>query len=161
MSISDQIVVMREGVLMQQGAPQEVYDNPQNLFVAKFLGTPPINIFDGRVEKGFLFLGDQKALAVPGAPDGKVLVGIRPEGFEPDEKGPVICGLSRVEVLGRDTSMVCTHAACQKDSLRAIVPSAGEISAAADSVRFALRPEKVFLFHCQSQHRIPFDRAAV
>lgn len=161
MSISDRIVVMREGVLMQQGAPQEVYDNPENLFVAKFLGTPPINVFDGRVEGGFLFLGDQKALAVPGAPDGKVLVGIRPEGFEPDKDGPVVCGLSRVEVLGRDTSMVCTHPACQKDSLRAIIRSAGEVSAVAGSVRFALRPEKVFLFDCQSECRIPFGQAAV
>jgi multiple sugar transport system ATP-binding protein len=161
MSISDKIVVMRDGVLMQQGAPQEVYDNPENLFVAKFLGTPPINVFDGRVEKGFLFLGDQKALPVPGAPDGDVLVGIRPEGFEPRQDGPVTCGLSRVEVLGRDTSIVCTHPACQKDSLRAIIPSAGQVDAASGSVRFALRPEKVFLFDSQTQRRIPFGSAAV
>ncbi len=49
MSISDRIVVMRDGVVQQIGKPQEVYDNPVNLFVAKFLGTPPINVFDGRV----------------------------------------------------------------------------------------------------------------
>ena len=48
-SISDRIVVMRNGLLMQQGAPQQVYDDPQNLFVAKFLGTPPINVFEGEV----------------------------------------------------------------------------------------------------------------
>ena len=45
MSISDLIVVMRDGLVQQIGKPQEVYDNPANLFVAKFLGTPPINIF--------------------------------------------------------------------------------------------------------------------
>ncbi|MBO5756349.1 MAG: ABC transporter ATP-binding protein, partial [Clostridia bacterium] len=50
MSISDMIVVMKLGVVQQIGAPQEVYDDPANLFVAKFLGTPPINVFKGRVQ---------------------------------------------------------------------------------------------------------------
>ena len=89
MSISDRIVVMRNGLLMQQGAPQQVYDDPQNLFVAKFLGTPPINVFEGEVKGGVLQLGGQPAMDVPGAPDGKVFVGIRPEGFEPDPAGAV------------------------------------------------------------------------
>ena len=50
MSISDMIVVMKLGVVQQIGKPQEVYDDPTNLFVAKFLGTPPINVFDGQAE---------------------------------------------------------------------------------------------------------------
>ena len=56
MSISDLIVVMKLGIVQQIGQPQEVYDNPVNLFVAKFLGTPPINVFEGRVEGGKLYL---------------------------------------------------------------------------------------------------------
>ena len=71
--------------------------------------------------KGRLLLAGQDVLAVPGAPDGIVWVGIRPEGFTPDPNGPVVCGLSRVEVLGRDVSIVCTHPACVTDTLRAIV----------------------------------------
>ena len=47
MSISDEIVVMKDGVVQQIGRPQEVYDSPVNLFVAKFLGTPPIHVFRG------------------------------------------------------------------------------------------------------------------
>ena len=58
MSISDLIVVMKAGVIQQIGKPQEVYDDPANLFVAKFLGTPPINVFEGRIAGGKLFLGD-------------------------------------------------------------------------------------------------------
>jgi multiple sugar transport system ATP-binding protein len=50
MSISDEIVLMELGIKQQVGEPQEVYDKPDNLFVAKFLGTPPINLFDGRIE---------------------------------------------------------------------------------------------------------------
>lgn len=160
MSISDKIVVMRDGVLMQQGAPQQVYDDPQNLFVAKFLGTPPINVFEGEVKGGVLQLGGQPAMDVPGAPDGKVFVGIRPEGFEPDPAGAVTCGLDRVEVLGRDTSMVCTHPACQAASLRAIVPSGQEADPRSATVRFRLRPEKVFLFHRETEERVPFDTTA-
>ena len=65
MSISDRIVVMKDGVLMQQGAPQEVYDDPQSLFVAKFLGTPPINVFEGTVKAGRLHLAGQAVLEAP------------------------------------------------------------------------------------------------
>lgn len=156
MSISDFIVVMKDGVLMQQGAPQQVYDDPANLFVAKFLGTPPINVFAGEVKGGMLYLAGQKALAVPGAPDGEVWAGIRPEGFVPDPAGPVACGLSRVEVLGRDASIVCTHPACQGDTLRVILRSEHEVDGAQGSVRFALRPEKTFLFDRSSEQRLRF-----
>ena len=54
MSISDMIVVMSAGVVQQIGQPQTVYDDPVNLFVAKFLGTPPINVFNGQVKGGRL-----------------------------------------------------------------------------------------------------------
>ena len=57
MSISDMIVVMKLGLVQQIGKPQEVYDDPANLFVAKFLGTPPINVFEGHVQNGTLYLG--------------------------------------------------------------------------------------------------------
>ena len=56
MSISDLIVVMKDGILQQIGRPQEVYDEPVNMFVAKFLGTPQINMFDGRVSGGALYI---------------------------------------------------------------------------------------------------------
>ena len=161
MSISDRIVVMKEGVLMQEGAPQQVYDDPANLFVAKFLGTPPINVFEGEVKGGMLLLAGQKALAVPGAPDGKVWAGVRPEGFVPAADGPVVCDLSRVEVLGRDVSIVCGHPACQAGTLRAILRSEHEVDPAAAAVRFALRPDKTFLFDRETEVRIPFDAAPV
>ena len=157
MSISDRIVVMKEGVLMQQGAPQQVYDDPANLFVAKFLGTPPINVFEGEVQNGVLSLAGQKVLSVPGAPDGKVWAGVRPEGFVPAADGPMVCGLSRVEVLGRDVSIVCGHPACPAGTLRAILRSEHEVDPAAKTVRFALRPEKTFLFDRETEVRIPFS----
>ena len=59
MSISDMIVVMKLGVVQQVGKPQEIYDDPQNLFVAKFLGTPPINVFKGYVKDEKLYIGGE------------------------------------------------------------------------------------------------------
>ena len=97
MSISDCIVVMKAGVIHQIGKPQQVYDDPVNLFVAKFLGTPPINVFDGEVRGGTLYLGEDAVMQLRGAADGKVTVGIRPEGFVPDPEGTLKCGLLNVE----------------------------------------------------------------
>ena len=160
MSISDLIDVMKNGVLMQQGAPQQVYDDPANLFVAKFLGTPPINVFEGEVRGETLYLAGQPALRVPGAADQSVWAGVRPEGFLPREDGPVECALNRMEVLGRDVSIVCSHPACQAGTLRAIIGSMHDVDPSRGAVRFALRPDKVFLFrHDGSELRIPFHAA--
>ncbi len=159
MSISDRIVVMRAGVLMQQGVPQQVYDDPANLFVAKFLGTPPINVFAASVRGERLFLGESPVLEVPGAADQEVWAGIRPEGLVPQADGPMACQLHRVEAMGRDVSIVCRHPACQADTLRAMIGSVHQVDPASAEVRFALRPEKVFLFNKEDETRIPFAAA--
>ena len=157
MSISDMIVVMKAGILQQIGAPQEVYDNPLNLFVATFLGTPPINVFDGEVKNGKLYLGDQAVLSVKGVSDQKVAVGIRPEGFILDENGPMEVQLKRVEVMGRDTSVVTTHPASRNVQIRSIIPARNKVNKEAPTVRFSLMPDKVFLFKADTEMRIPVD----
>ncbi len=156
MSISDLIVVMNAGVVQQIDRPQTVYDEPINQFVAQFLGTPPINLFSGRVRDGRLYLGEQCVLVVPGAEDGEVNVGIRPEGFVLDPEGPLGCELLAVEVMGRDTSVVFDHGARASSSLRAIIPSEERMHAGERSVRFSLKPSKVYLFDKVSGARIRF-----
>ncbi len=157
MSISDRIVVMKAGVLQQIGKPQDVYDNPVNLFVAKFLGTPPINVFDGAVRGGKLYIGDNAVLDVNGAADRDVWVGIRPEGFVLREDGPFVCGFDRVEVMGRDISIVSTNAHSANPTVRSIISAENRVDTSAKTVRFALKPAKVFLFDRDSEVRIPFD----
>ena len=159
MSISDRIVVMKEGVVQQTGKPQDVYDSPANLFVAKFLGTPPINVFGGKVKDGMLYLGEDAVLDASGVADQEVTVGIRPEGFVPDEDGPMHCGLSRVEVMGRDVSIVAVHPALESESgiLRAIISAEAMTEPGASSVRFSLKPNKVFLFDRAAGERIFFS----
>ena len=156
MSISDMIVVMKLGVLQQIGRPQEVYDNPQNLFVAKFLGTPPINVFNGQVANGKLYLGENAVLDVPGVGDQNVIVGIRPEGFEVDQTGTLECQLTNLEVMGRDVSVVSTHVASQNPLVRSIVDADNKIDLSAQTIRFSLKPHKVFLFNAETEERIYF-----
>ena len=151
MSISDEIVVMKEGVVQQTGRPQAVYDDPANLFVAKFLGTPPINLFDGRIENQWLYIGQDRVLPAAGLPEGNVTVGIRPEGFLPETDGPFACKLNRVEIMGRDVSIVCENGACEAGTLRAIIQSDGTEQSHPDIVRFRLKPGKVLLFGADGQ----------
>lgn len=174
MSISDMIVVMKDGVVQQIGKPQEVYDSPENLFVAKFLGTPPINLFEGWVRDKQLYIGEDAVLELKGIENGEVIVGIRPEGFILQEDGPLCCTLSGVEVMGRDISVVSQNKASLNQTIRAIVGAehlnkigreyAGEESLKGESasdaetkVRFALNPHKVFLFSKETEKRIDFE----
>ena len=154
MSISDVIVVMKLGVVQQIGKPQEVYDNPTNLFVAKFLGTPPINVFDGEVINETLHIGGAPVLAAPGIRDGAVHVGIRPEGFVLDDNGPLTCSISNIEVMGRDVSIVSTHPASQNPVVRSIISSDIVVNASAGEVRYSLKPHKVFIFDKETEHRL-------
>ena len=156
MSISDMIVVMKLGVVQQIGAPQEVYDDPANLFVAKFLGTPPLNVFKGRVENGKLMLGENAVLDVPGVENREVFVGIRPEGFVPEENGPFVCDLKNVEVMGRDMSVVCEHASSANPLVRAIINSDSKVDFSKATISYSLKPHKVFLFDAETENRIRF-----
>ena len=156
MSISDLIVVMRDGVVQQIGKPQAVYDSPVNLFVSKFLGTPPINVFDGEVKDGQLYIGEEAVLAVPGVANQSVTAAIRPEGFTLSETGALSCDLSRVEVMGRDISVVSTHPKSQNVTIRSIISAENAVNTASQKVRFDLKPNKVFLFQKESGARIVF-----
>ena len=154
MSISDMIVVMRDGVIQQVGKPQDVYDNPTNLFVAKFLGTPPINVFEGEVKGGKLYIGDEAVLDVADVADQPVTVGIRPEGFIPSEDGAMTCNLTNLEIMGRDASVVATHPASCNPTVRSIVDGDCKIDTSSATVRYNLKPHKVFLFSKLDEKRI-------
>ena len=157
MSISDVIVVMKKGVVQQVDQPQKVYDDPANLFVAKFLGTPPINVLNGEVKGGMLYIGEDAVMPVPKAPEGKVTVGIRPEGFVLDEKGPFCCRLSGVEVMGRDVSVLATHEASANPVVRAIISAESKLDEQAETICYSLKPRKLFLFHPETEERIRYE----
>lgn len=160
MSICDQIAVMKDGVLQQLGKPQEVYDHPVNLFVAKFLGNPPINLFRGTVKNQTLFIGKDAVMTVAGVTDQDVSVGIRPEGLLFDKNGPLFCHLNRIEVMGRDISIVASHPGCENAAIRAITSSQILPHPSAETVTFSLKPEKVHLFDTETGVQIPFSSSS-
>ena len=147
MSISDMIVVMKKGVVQQIDAPQVVYDSPVNLFVAKFLGTPPINVFEGNIKDGYLYIGEDKIMSCPNVSDQAVSVGIRPEGFIIDENGPLHCELQNVEVMGRDVSIVSKnpHQAVS-ETIRSIVDADNLKKGLNGNISFSIKPNKIFIF---------------
>jgi multiple sugar transport system ATP-binding protein len=94
MTLADRIVVMHDGVVEQIGAPLELYDRPQNLFVAGFIGSPAMNFLNGtiRANGALTFEGANGVrlplAAVPAGSDGRpVIYGIRPEHFVISEDG--------------------------------------------------------------------------
>ena len=157
MSISDMIVVMKLGVVQQIGKPQEVYDDPTNLFVAKFLGTPPINVLEGKVQGGKVIIGEDEVLEITGVADQEVYIGIRPEGFELDDNGTLHCQLSNVEVMGRDVSVVSTHPASLNPQIRSIIDADNKIDMGNKTVTYRVKPHKFFLFNKQTEERIRYE----
>jgi multiple sugar transport system ATP-binding protein len=132
MSISDTIVVMKLGVIQQIDEPQKVYDEPANLFVAKFLGSPAINVFDGEIKGGKLLLNGKaidedaaykKANEQTGEKDRKVKIAVRPESFEYPKKGGTIpVDVSSIEHIGRDIT-VNGYVNGQENHIKVIIPS--------------------------------------
>ena len=158
MSISDMIVVMKLGVVQQVGKPQDIYDDPINLFVAKFLGTPPINVCAGEVKGGKLYIGEDAVLDVNGVEDRPVYVGIRPEGFVPVPNGEFKCAIKNIEVMGRDVSIVSANDASLNPVIRSIVSSdyIRTIAEGQETIAYSLIPHKVFIFDKETEERIYF-----
>ena len=157
MSLSAMIVVMQLGVVQQTGKPQDVYDDPVNLFVAKFLGTPPINVLAGKVEGGKVYIGDEAVLEISGVEDREVYIGIRPEGFELDDNGPLSCELSNVEVMGRDVSVVSKNPASVNPVIRSIIDADNKVDLSAGVVKYRVKPHKFFLFDKETEERIRYE----
>ena len=86
MTLGDRIAVLSGGKLQQLGPPQEVYDHPANVFVAGFIGSPPMNLLRATAVSGTITAGDLQ-LDIPGVADGEVVVGIRPEALRPAGDG--------------------------------------------------------------------------
>ena len=151
MSISDEIVVMNFGVVHQIGKPQEVYNEPVDMFVAKFLGTPPINIIPAKYnveKKKVTFYNDfVRDTAIKNINFDELLankvsneennletenndldlfIGVRPEFIKIDEKGKYKVTVDMVEYIGRDKSMIFKFKG-QENTCKAIIPSDVEI----------------------------------
>ncbi|HEY3541956.1 MAG TPA: TOBE domain-containing protein [Gaiellaceae bacterium] len=102
LTMGDRIAVLRDGVLQQVGTPADVYDNPANLFVAGFIGSPPMNLAHATVENGSVRLGGTTLPAPPWLKAERVIVGVRPEDLHQARNGgPALqAQVDRVESVG-------------------------------------------------------------
>ena len=159
MSISDQIVVMKLGEMQQMGKPQDVYNSPANLFVAQFLGTPPINVFKGRVDGHKVLIGEDvvyEAKEDLGQKD--VYVAIRPEGFiigKASDKNVLHAECEMIQVMGRDISIIAKNPNCTKESFKVII--AQEEQSAEVNLALKVKPNKMFVFDGETERRIYID----
>jgi sn-glycerol 3-phosphate transport system ATP-binding protein len=101
MTLGDRIAVLDRGRLQQLGTPDEVFDRPANLFVAAFMGSPPMNLLRGRADGGRLSAGPLR-LSAEAVPDGDVVVGFRPEALSLGA-GALEMQVEVVEPLGTET----------------------------------------------------------
>lgn len=156
MSISDEIVVMKLGEMQQMGKPQEVYNSPANLFVAQFLGTPPINVFKAHAKGKKVMVGEDCILEVnEDLGDKDIYAAIRPEGFilaKPGEKNTLRGNCEMVQVMGRDISAIVANEHCIKPDYRVIISSDDKV--APGPVAFKIKPHKIFLFDGETEERI-------
>lgn len=106
MTLGDRIAVMSGGRLLQLGTPQEIYRRPANVFVAGFIGSPPMNLLSASAADGRVHAGDLE-LAVPGVPPGELVIGVRPEALrlvkDATEDQVMRVRTEVVELLGHET----------------------------------------------------------
>jgi multiple sugar transport system ATP-binding protein len=150
MSMGDKIGVLSEGRLVQVGTPAEVYSAPINTFVARSVGTPPMNLIHGKLSSGNAIIngsGFQLPVATNGAQEGRDLIfGVRPENIRLESGAPVEAKVFDVEDHGVVKILAIDVAG---ERLHVTAPATLHVSLD-ETVRFGWRPDKVLLFDEQT-----------
>ncbi len=154
MTMGDRIVILNNGIIQQVGKPMDIYRNPENMFVAGFIGSPPMNLLKGRLEKG-IFLADSLSIDlrevenIKTLDDKPVVLGIRPGTIRLADDGHSL-PLIVAEQLGNETIL---HLKVGEDKLVAKVRG---IDAAKldDVVKINFNVKKLCIFDSVKQNRI-------
>ncbi len=157
MSISDYIVLMNFGEEQQIGAPQEVYDEPKNLFAAKFLGTPPIALYEANLSDSKIYIEDKvvfESKELKNEKNREVILGIRPEGYELAKDGCLSITPRYLETIGRDLSLVSTHKNAITETFRIILNDSSLKIKDDEAVKFNLKDDKVYVFDKKDGRRL-------
>ncbi len=162
MTLADRIVVMKEGYVQQVGTPYELYFDPRNVFVAGFIGEPPMNFVRGTVSNGCISFGDNVinlGLVLPDIAswEGRpVIFGFRPEHIELGAKENACLLTARVELtemLGDNTNIYITAG---KDQAILKVDSHDTPETDID-LTFSVPTERIYLFDGETEKVIPTD----
>lgn len=150
MTMADRMIVMNAGIAEQVGSPLDVYEKPQTLFTAQFIGSPAMNIVAGNASSGKLSVGNAD-LGLVNAPDGAVSVGMRPEHVVMDPNGPLTVKVFQSEPLGANTLL---HGKLGDEAFTTSVPGVHKISQAGEEIRLSIAPENLHLFNPETGKRI-------
>ncbi|WP_421759035.1 ABC transporter ATP-binding protein [Devosia sp.] len=152
MTLADKIVVLREGVIEQVGTPLKLYDDPDNLFVAGFIGSPKMNFLKGVVEGGAVRLPDYGNQVLPAnvkVADGTpVTVGIRPEHFKISGSSMLELKIELIEHLGGETYAYAGYGAGE---LLTLATNNDRQIKAGDTYQARFDPASMLLFGADAQ----------
>ncbi len=150
LSISDKIALMDEGIMQQYDIPQNLYLDPANLFVAKFIGNPIINTYNVSFEDG-VFIGKdfqiklsslEKDLFRKPLDKKEYILGIRPEYFSVDSSGPISVTINSIEMIGRYSII---HFDLDEEKSRAVVDSK-ILYEVGDKLNISINLESMYIF---------------
>jgi multiple sugar transport system ATP-binding protein len=163
MTMGQRIAIMDRGILQQVDAPQAVYDKPANLFVARFIGNPPMNTIEGdlvgsgvdasvRLDGQSIPLPADLAAAATRDQVKRVVFGVRPEHLELAPDGVVSALVTVIEALGHERHLVCRL----DDGQMVIVRQAADEAPPreGDTIRLTAEPGQVHLFDAATERRV-------
>ncbi len=153
MTMADRMIVMNAGVAEQIGTPLDVYEKPQTLFSAQFIGSPAMNILDGALSKGKAVLANGAVVKIPTKQETPAKIGIRPEHVVVDPKGPLQLDVSFHEPLGANT-LLHGRLKGSTDAFTASLPGVHRMVKAQSSIRLNVAGKNVHLFDPSSGKRI-------
>ena len=149
MTLADRVVVMEKGIIQQVGTPTEIYDKPQNTFVASFIGNPAMNLIEGKVIDG-VFKTEHVAIEKFKIKDGKIILGFRAEdAFVTSSKGNISAPIYSVELLG-DATMITI---CIAGVLISVKASKNYNASIGDPIEIEVPAENCHLFDPKTKNR--------
>jgi ABC-type sugar transport system ATPase subunit len=151
MTLGDRIVVMNKGEVRQVGTPLEVYDRPQDKFVARFVGSPPMNLIEGEIETPGQFRSGTLRLACGIAERRRITAGIRPEDIKLG-KGGLTATVESTELLG-DTTLVHLTVGPQQTRLTSKIRDRVSLQTGA-SVGIELDRDRLHWFDTETERRL-------
>lgn len=164
MSMASRIVVMKDGYMQQVGTPEEIYDKPANIFVANFIGSPPMNFFNGSVKNEKILVGNEdipltteQSEALKAYQDKEIIVGIRPESFKVNIDNPsqksMKAIIENIEMLGDESIL---YANAKEAASQIAVKAQGKFKGIhkGDEINLDINLEEIHLFDKDTTMRI-------
>ncbi|MDP9811443.1 multiple sugar transport system ATP-binding protein [Rhizobium tibeticum] len=156
MTLADRVAVMNKGVIEQLGTPREIYNDPRTLFVAGFIGSPPMNLIPGEVRDGAFVSAGLRVAGIGQANVSGAVLGVRPEDVHPTDVGDVdvnlVAPIYSAELTGENT-LVSLRLGGQLMTLRADKNFTGRID---QPIGVKVATDRVFLFNGETQDRVDF-----